>query len=335
MTYRKLIVVIGGTGRVGRSVAVSLLQNPNFRVRVTTRDLTSKKAQDLKLVGAEVIKADSWDTAELDQALKGAWGVFLNTNGDAPEYAGDGDLDETQMGKNVVDAAQRQGVQAFIYAGLPEVSKITHGTINIKTNFHKNNISDYARQAGFRTTVNVNVGWMMENFWNPAYEIAFGGFARLEDSEGYLTIHLFPMGNAPESTPFTSVRDDYGDIVHGVFLDPETWDKQTVWAVSQPLSFQGFADAYNRVSGTTKARYLERTAPNEASTPEKTAEINAIRKYVDFVKGNYCNGQPVDQAPARELKKFGAAARNAPEEQQKLQTVEGFIRQHGFRREDM
>ncbi|KAJ4189382.1 hypothetical protein NW755_006201 [Fusarium falciforme] len=335
MICTKTIAVIGGTGRVGKSVALSLLQDTNFRVRVTTRDPTSEKSKHLKLLGAEVIKADSWNAAELDQALKGVWGVFLNTNGDAPEFAGDGDLVETQMGKNVVDAAQRQGVQAFIYAGLPEVSKITHDTINIKTNFHKNNISDYAKQAGFRATVNVNVGWMMENFWNPAYEKAFGGFARLEDSEGYLTIHLFPMGNTPESTPFTSVRDDYGDIVHGVFVDPESWDKQTVWAVSQPLSFQGFADAYNRVSGTTKARYLERTTPNEASTPEKTAEVNAIRKYVEFVKGNYCNGKPVDQAPARELKKAGATARNAPQEQQNLQTVEGFIRQHGLKGEDM
>ncbi|CAH0051504.1 unnamed protein product [Clonostachys solani] len=335
MSSRKTIAVIGGTGRVGKSVALSLLQDANFHVRVTTRDPTSEKSKQLKLLGAEVIKADSWNATELDHALKGAWGVFLNTNGDAPEFAGDSHRVETQMGKNVVDAAQRQGVQIFIYAGLPEVAKITNGTVNIQTNYHKNNISDYAKQAGFRTTVNVNVGWMMENFWNPAYEKAFGGFARLEDSEGSLTIHLFPMGNTPESTPFTSVRDDYGDIVHGVFVDPEPWDKQTVWAVSQPLSFQGFADAYNRVAGTTKARYLERTTPSEASTPEKTAEVNAIRTYAEFVKGNYCNGKPVDQAPARELKKAGAAARNSPQEQQNLQTVEGFIRQHGLKGEDM
>lgn len=335
MVSTKTIAVVGATGRVGRSVALSLLGNTNFRVRVTTRDPTSEKAKHLKSLGAEVVKADSWNSAELDQAMQGVWGVFLNTNGDAPEFAGDGGLDETQMGKNVVDAAQKHGVQVFIYAGLPEVSKITNGTINISTNFHKNNIAEYARQAGFRSSVTVNVGWMMENFWNPAYEKAFGGFARLEDSEGYLTINLFAMGNTPESTPFTSVRDDYGDIVHGVFVDPEPWHQQTVWAVSQPLGFQGFAEAYNYVSGTAKARYVKRTTPNEASTPEKSKEVNAIRKYVEFVRGNYCNGKPVDQTAARELKKAGAAARNAPQEQQKLQTVERFITEHGLKGEDM
>ncbi|CAG8888526.1 unnamed protein product [Penicillium egyptiacum] len=321
MKSTKTIAVIGSTGQVGKSVALSLLQDAYFHVRVTTRNPTSEKSQYLNSLGAEVIKADSWNAGELDLTFKGVWGVFLNTNSDAPEFAGDGDLAETQMGKNVVDAAQRQG-KGFKSSYMP-------------TNFHKNNISDYAKQAGFRSTVNVNVGWMMENFWNPAYEKAFGGFARLEDPASYLTIDLFPIGNTPESTPFTSVRDDYGDIVHGVFLDPGSWDKQTVWAVSQPLSFQGFADAYNRVSGTTKARYLQRTKPNEASTPEKSAEVNAIRKYVEFVKGDYCNGKPVDQTAARELKKAGAVARNAPKEQQNLQTVGGFIKRYGLRGEDM
>ncbi|VUC34760.1 unnamed protein product [Clonostachys rosea] len=335
MAVKKTIVVVGGTGRIGKSVVASLVRNNEYHVKVTTRDPTTARAKHVQNLGAELVKADSWSPDQLEEAFSGAWGVFLNTNSEAPEFTGDSPKSETEMGKNIIDAARAKDVKHFVFASLPEANKATNGVVQISTFFHKNNISEYGQQAGFKSFVNVNVGWMMENFWNPIYEKPFGGFARLKDSDGYLTIFLFPMGNTPESTPFTSVRDDYGDIVHGVFNDPESWDKQTVWAVSHPVSFQGVADAYNRIVGQSAARYVPRTEPTKADTPEKTAEVNAIRRYVEYVKGDYCDGKPVDQTAAKTLKRSGAAARGAPEEEQKLQTIDGFIQKHAFNGEDM
>lgn len=45
------------------------------------------------------------------------------------------------------------------------------------------------------------------------------------------------MGNDPESVPWLAVADDYGDFVHGVFLDPGRWDHQYIHGVSDSSSF--------------------------------------------------------------------------------------------------
>ncbi|CAG9994382.1 unnamed protein product [Clonostachys byssicola] len=332
---QKILVVVGGTGRTGKSVAQSLHGNPNFHVKVTTRDTSSDRAQFIRSLGIEVVQADSWNPDEMDKAFAGAWGVYMNTNSEAPDFTGSSTLRESDMGKIVIDAARRQNVEVFVFAGLPEAARITDGKCQISTFNQKNEISRYGQAAGFKTFTNVNVGWQMENFWNPVYEVPFGGFARRKDDDGYLTIKIFPMGNTPESTPWTSIRDDYGDIVHGVFHSPAKWNNQTVWAVSHPTSFQSVADAYNRVTGTQAARYLVPEAPAVASSPEKANEVNGIGNYVKCVKGNYCNGSPVDQAPAIELKKAGALARGNPMAETELQTIEGFIRVHAFKGEDM
>ena len=130
---KRTVVVVGGTGRVGRSVASSLHDDPLFQVKVTTRDPTSQHAHSVKSSGIELIQADSWDGPQLDPVFRGAWGVYLNTNGEAPEFRGDVTRTESEQGKSVIDAAIRQNVQAFIFAGLPEAARITEDKIHIAT----------------------------------------------------------------------------------------------------------------------------------------------------------------------------------------------------------
>lgn len=332
---QKIIVVIGGTGRVGGSVARSLHDNPEFHVKSTTRNPRSEKGQKLIADGIEVVKADSWSPSELDTALTGAWGVFLNTNSDDRDFQTRTGRPESDMGKTVIDAAKRQGVRHFVFAGLPDSEGISQGEVSILSFANKGAISDYGRRAGFDSFANVNVGWMMENFWNQSYEQAFGGFARVKDQDGFLTIRLFAMGNDPESTPWTAVRDDYGDIVHGVFLEPEKWNGQVIWAISDPISFQEVVDTYNRVTGTNVARYVRQVERVQAPTPEKTAEVNGVRDWSHHVKGNYCDGKPVDQSNAKLLKAAASKARKRHGRQLELQTFEGFIREHGIRGESM
>lgn len=66
------------------------------------------------------------------------------------------------------------------------------------------------------------------------------------DSEGYLTMKTPPMGNDPESVPWLAAADDYGDIVHGVLLDPPKWNGKRVDAVSESLGFAGLAAAFQK-----------------------------------------------------------------------------------------
>ena len=67
-----MIVVVGGTGRVGRQVAAQLRER-DLPVRVVTRGLNPAGAAP----GAEVARADLADPASLETHLLGAQALFL------------------------------------------------------------------------------------------------------------------------------------------------------------------------------------------------------------------------------------------------------------------
>lgn len=322
--HQKTIIVIGGSGNIGRSVVASLRENPDFHVRVTSRDPSTGYAKELASSGIEVVKADSWLPEQLDAALKGGWGLFVNTNSDDPNFKNGIGPPESDMGRIIIDAAVRQGIRHFVFQSLPPASKITKGEVPILSFDNKEAISEYAKTAGFQTATNVNLGWALEIFWLDTYVKAFGGLARQPDDEGFLTLKLPPMGNDPELVPWTAVEHDYGDAVHGVFVDPAPWAGKTVWAVSDPRSFQDLIDAYNKVSGSTRARYVSLHGRLVAATEGKTKEVNGLSDYCRWVKGNFCGGEPVDLADMRVLKALGAEARGRSGKDAELQTVEGF-----------
>lgn len=116
------------------------------------------------------------------------------------------------------------------------------------------------------------------------YGKAFGGFATIPDSEGFLSLKIFPMTNNPERIPWTSVRDDYGDAVHAVFLEPAKYSGRTIWAISNTIGFQQVVDTYNRLAGTNVARYVPQTERLKAATPGKIREVNGLRNYCRYMK---------------------------------------------------
>ncbi|KAK2806497.1 hypothetical protein FQN50_005780 [Emmonsiellopsis sp. PD_5] len=324
---QKTVVVIGGTGLFGNSVVQSLRHNPDFYVKVTTRDPSAEKAKRVIDQGIEVIKADSWNPDELAVAFKDAWAVFLNTDSDDPHFKQQLGRPEEEMGQTVIDAAIEAGIKHFVYACLPAASQITGGRVQILSFDAKNKISDYARaQTGFETTTNVNAGWALEAYWMERYCMAFGGFGTIRDNEGYLTLKVPPMGNDPELIPWTSITHDFGDVVHGVLLDPYEWNGRDVWLTSEALSFTSFTEAYNRVTGTNDARYVVEQSALNAADEFKAKEVNGLFGYCHAVKGNYCGGKPIDQTEGQELKRRGARARGATGPGVELMSVEGFIK---------
>lgn len=327
----KLIVVFGGTGRTGSRVALSLCANPDFNVRIPTRAASSEKALKLRAHNIDVVQSDFTRAEQLRSILHGAWGVFLNTDSEAIEHRPGCVPSEADVGRSIVKAARGEGVRVMIFAGLPDAARLTGGKVQIDSFNSKETIRDCCFSAGFESAVSVNVGWRMENFWDPDYEKPFGGFARVIDEEGFRTLRLFRFGPKPEPTPFTSLRYDYGDIVHGVFLNPEKWNQQVVWAVSDPKTFQEVVDIYNRVSGRKDARFVVQTERAPAPNPEKEREVNGIRDYVDHVRGLYCNGETVDLKPAQELKEAGAAARGVSGPDTRLISFERYMKEYALK----
>lgn len=83
MASPKIVAVFGATGNQGGSVAQSLLGNKgSFQVRGITRNPESGRSKALVDLGAEVVKADGFNPAEMVEAFRGAWGAFVNINSD-------------------------------------------------------------------------------------------------------------------------------------------------------------------------------------------------------------------------------------------------------------
>ncbi|CAG8888644.1 unnamed protein product [Penicillium egyptiacum] len=326
MASAKKIVVIGGTGMFGGSVARSLKDNPEFEVVLTTRDPNSPKARKCREQGFLLVKADSWNAAELDLVFAGAYGVFLNTDSDDPNFKNEVGPPESAMGKIVIDAAIRQSVKYFVFSGLPQSDRVTNGEVSILSFDNKSAIANYGRKAGFEAFVEVNAGWAMDVFFMETYAKAFGGFATIPDAEGFLSLKVFPMGNDPEKIPWTSVRDDYGDAVHAVLLDPSKYANRIIWAISEAAGFQDVVDIYNRLTGTQAARFVPQTEPLKAGTPGKTKEVNGLRNYCHYTQGKYCNNQATDDHLLEEMRTLKALVTKARGRgHASTQTIDGFL----------
>ena len=119
-SMRGTIVVTGATGLQGGAVTRHLLKD-GWHVRALTRNRTSKQAQTLSALGAEVVQGDMGDAASLRPIFAGTYGVYSVQNPfiSGPEA-------EVKQGKNVADIAAETGVQHFVYGSAGIGKKGTH-----------------------------------------------------------------------------------------------------------------------------------------------------------------------------------------------------------------
>ena len=82
VSTKKVIAVVGATGRQGGGLARAILASPqdDFTVRALTRNPESASARRLANQGAEVVKADLNDEVSLRSAFDGAHGAFVVTD---------------------------------------------------------------------------------------------------------------------------------------------------------------------------------------------------------------------------------------------------------------
>jgi uncharacterized protein YbjT (DUF2867 family) len=135
---RKLIAVVGATGRQGSAVVRALLANGQFKVRALTRN----PGKYLKLAD-EVVLADLDRRETLKAAFAGAYGVFLVTN------FGEAGPGERQQALAAIQAAKNAGVQHFIWSTLPNVETISGGKLHVPHFTGKATIDRSVSEAGF------------------------------------------------------------------------------------------------------------------------------------------------------------------------------------------
>lgn len=137
---KKLIAVIGASGRQGGGVVRALQASGKFRVRALTRE--PAKHQGL---GDEVVAVDLNRPETLEAAFDDAYGVFAVTNFWEP-----GGTDEIAQGTAIVEAAKQAGVQHFVWSTLPNVEEISGGKYDVPHFTDKARLDDVVAAAGFR-----------------------------------------------------------------------------------------------------------------------------------------------------------------------------------------
>ncbi|XP_012297292.2 nmrA-like family domain-containing protein 1 isoform X2 [Aotus nancymaae] len=159
MADKKLVVVFGGTGAQGGSVARTLLEDGTFKVRVVTRNPRKKVAKELRLQGAEVVQGDQDDQVSMELALTGAHAAFIVTN----YWENCSQEQEVKQGKLLADLAKRLGLHYVVYSGLENIKKLTAGRLTAAHFDGKGEVEEYFRDIGVPMT-SVRLPCYFENF---------------------------------------------------------------------------------------------------------------------------------------------------------------------------
>jgi uncharacterized protein YbjT (DUF2867 family) len=219
----KLILVTGATGHQGGASLRHLIQR-GFPCRALTRDPANPKARNLVGGGIEAVRGDMQDTASLNRALDGVYGVHgVQAHNDTGV---DGEIRE---GINLVDAAKRSRITHFVYSSVSAADQRT-GIPHFDSKFR---IEEHLRGTGVPYTI-VRPVFFMENLLNmrPAIE------------GGTLSLPLDP------ATRLQMIAvDDIGGIVATVFEHPGKWQQRAIEIAGDELSIAELVQALSRASG--------------------------------------------------------------------------------------
>ncbi|XP_011885741.1 PREDICTED: nmrA-like family domain-containing protein 1 isoform X3 [Cercocebus atys] len=212
MADKKLVVVFGGTGAQGGSVARTLLEDGTFKVRVVTRNPGKKAAKELRLQGAEVVKGDQDDQVSMELALNGAYATFIVTN----YWESCSQEKEVKQGKLLADLAKRLGLHYVVYSGLENIKKLTAGRLTAAHFDGKGEVEEYFRDIGVPMT-SVRLPCYFENFLSHFLP------QKAPDGKSYLL--SLPTGDVPMDGMSVS---DLGPVVLSLLKMPEKYIGQNI-----------------------------------------------------------------------------------------------------------
>ncbi len=219
---QQTILVIGGTGAQGGSVARALLKENKFRVRILTRNAGAQRAKVLRRAGAEIVVGDLEDMESLKRAMKDVYGVFGVTNF-WEHFA-----KEVQLGINLMDAVKESGIQHLVMHTLPDYYRLSRGRYSVPHYDIKASFEEYSRGLGLPATF-LHMGFYYENF------LSFFPLQKGEDGNFYFG---FPQGNTRLAA--TSVEDT-GGVVAAIFNKPSEYIGRTVGVAGEDINCDEYA----------------------------------------------------------------------------------------------
>lgn len=229
MSNSKLITVFGATGVQGGGVVKALLSASGYSVRAVTRDSTSTKAVALKDKGCEVVQGNLDDTESIQNAVKGAYGVFLVTN-----YWQDFDKQkEIDQGKRAAATCKEEGIKHLIYSGLERVDKI----LGIPCDHFdsKGEVEEYIREQGIPHTI-LRASFYYQNF------LQMFGPKKAEDDGTYM------FGIPMEGHEMDGVDvAQFGGCALGALASPDKWMNKTVGITGDKKTIDEYAAILSKI----------------------------------------------------------------------------------------
>ncbi|KAL9029219.1 MAG: hypothetical protein Q9196_002515 [Gyalolechia fulgens] len=204
---KRIITVLGSTGKQGGSVVKSILEDSNassqFHVRAVTRDPAKEGAKSLASLGAE---GDLNDKDSLHAAIKGAYGVFSVTNF-WELFSAEA---EEKQGRAVADVCKAEGVKHLVWSSLLNVNKLSHGVLpNVHHFDAKANVEEYIRSLG-----------LPASFFLPGFYMSNLPKKSLRDMGNGKWALALPMP-ADSPMPLFDTEADTGKFVKAMFLNEQ------------------------------------------------------------------------------------------------------------------
>jgi hypothetical protein len=173
----------------------------------------------------------------------------------------------------------------------------------------------------FDSVIGAFPGWYFENLITPIYAQSFGGFPLYPDAEGFLTF-TSPLVGGEGKVQTVSIADDFGEMVHGMFLNPEKWKNQTIQCLSEAFSYEDMVKTFTEgkfcntiwlwglaqhadyfiVTGK-KARYIPMASYMDFPTHDNTVllELRDVFRYTQHNNGLFF-GKADDVVTSQQLK---------------------------------
>jgi uncharacterized protein YbjT (DUF2867 family) len=245
----RMIAVTGATGLQGGAVARRLLAE-GWKVRALTRDKGKPAAGELAALGAEIVGGDMENRSELDNAFKGAYGVFSVQNFWLPTVGYDGEI---KQGKAVADAAKAAGVQHLVFSSVGAA----HRGAGQKHFDSKWVIEQYIHTLGVPYTILRPVAFMENHNWSRA-QILNGTFVG--------------RGLRPEKGVQTIAVADIAVFVALAFADPKHYLGKTIELAGDELTESQTAEVFAKVIG----RPVTLATPTPGSARRSDEEMKAM-----------------------------------------------------------
>jgi uncharacterized protein YbjT (DUF2867 family) len=260
---KKTILVSGATGHQGGAVLRHLLER-GFAVRALTRDPDKPGARSLQAPGIEVARGNFDDLQSLMRALDGAYGAY-SVQDSTPGFE-----TEVRQGIAFADAANRSGIEHFVYSSVASADRKT-GLPHFES---KARIEEHIRTTGMRHTI-LRPVFFMENLLGIRAGIEQGTFA---------------MPLSPQRKLQMIAVDDIGAFAAMAFEHSGSWADRAMELAGDDLTMQEIAQALSLKTGQS-VRY--------AQTPWDAFEKQMGKGMADMFHWFEREGYHVDLAAVR------------------------------------